>query len=131
MATPSANMPGQLGQLRYIVERGVHEPEIVAVVETGELEQEQDQSRSDHRWSATTLTEGAQDQAGGQRRRRDVGRAKQSPTKRFPRQQRRGSTIIDPIRPKIDGRQRWRHLLQQALRAATWQRPSTPQVRSG
>ena len=40
---------GQLGQLRYIVERGVHEPEIVAVVEAGELEHEQDQSRSDHR----------------------------------------------------------------------------------
>ena len=40
---------GQLGQLRYIVERRVHEPEIVAVVEAGELEHEQDQSRSDHR----------------------------------------------------------------------------------
>ena len=76
---------GQLRQLRHIVERGVHKPEIVAVVEAGELEHEQDQSRSDHsRERRAALIEGAQDKAGGQRGRRDVGDTQETAMQRFP-----------------------------------------------
>ena len=84
IATPSANEAGQLRQQRDLVERRVHKPQVVAIVETRDLEQQKDQRHvGQRREHHPVLTEHVQYHDQGHGSRRDVGDSEQPAMQRL------------------------------------------------